>query len=174
MPAFRKHRIVGPVHYTARTRYRETPRLYQRLQPLRWWLTRHGLSPAYVVARAPEFDHPPDDVGPGRLRWAALPGVLAGESDWVPNVRAAAGDSGIPRPGRPNRPFVGTAAEARHHFGVSVQAQPDEVAAVAERYPVFRVAEPRPADVERGRRRQWAAAEPSARASGPREAHRDR
>ncbi|MFD8494913.1 nitroreductase/quinone reductase family protein [Amycolatopsis sp. NPDC059657] len=181
MPSFRRYRIVegiiGPVDYTARTRYRGTPWLYQRLQPLGWWLTRHGLSPAYVATL---------EV-PGRrssiIRRTTVVQVvldeqrflvsLAGESDWVRNVRAAGGRAVLGRrerravtlqevalgerppviraylgrAGRTGRSW-GRAAEARHYFGISVQAPPDEIAAVAERYPVFRVAEPGPADAE--------------------------
>ncbi|WIY06664.1 nitroreductase/quinone reductase family protein [Amycolatopsis mongoliensis] len=181
MPTVRQHRttegIIGPVDYTARTRYRGTPGLYQRLQPLGWWLTRHGLSPAYVVTL---------EV-PGRrssiIRRTTLVQVvvgkqrflvsLAGESDWVRNVRAAGGravlgrrerravtlqevalgerppviQAYLARAGRTGRSW-GRAAEARHYFGVSAQASSEEVAAVAQRYPVFRIADPGPADAE--------------------------
>ncbi|USX53938.1 nitroreductase/quinone reductase family protein [Lentzea sp. HUAS12] len=175
MTTARKRRItgglIGPVDYTARTRYRRTPSLYQRLQPLGWWLTKHGLSPSYVVTL---------EV-PGRrtavIRRTSLVQVvlagqrylvsLAGESEWVRNVRAAAGRAVLGRTQRrevtlvevpvDDRPPViqaylgragrtgrswGRAAEARYYFGVSTEATLDEIAAVAAHYPVFRVASP--------------------------------
>ncbi len=41
--------ILGPVDCAAPARYRPTPRTYQRLQPLGWWLTALGLSPGCAV-----------------------------------------------------------------------------------------------------------------------------
>lgn len=91
--------------------------------------------------------------------------ALAGESEWVRNVRAANGqvvlrDHGqryaarltevpvaeraeiiwayVHRPSPRGRPMV-RAGEARHYFGIEPDASLPEIAAVAENYPVFRV-----------------------------------
>ena len=89
---------------------------------------------------------------------------LAGESDWVRNVRAAGGHaviggrrrraarlSELPSPQRApvirayllrwgRRPgSAAVAREARCYFGVSPQVPLDEIQRVVERYPVFRV-----------------------------------
>lgn len=164
----RMNGILGPVDYTAPTRYRRTPRLYQRLQPLGWLLTRLGLAPGYVVVL---------EV-PGRrsglIRKTALVQVehagqqflisLSGESEWVRNARAAGGRvvlgrrrrraatlTEIPvaerpaiiraylsRAGRTGRSWA-SASEARHYFGVTAQPSSAELRGIADRYPVFRV-----------------------------------
>ncbi|KUL23554.1 hypothetical protein ADL15_46155 [Actinoplanes awajinensis subsp. mycoplanecinus] len=162
--------ILGPVDYTAPVRYRRTPALYRRLQPLGVTFVRHGLSPRYAVV----LEVPGRRTGVIRrtvLVRVSLDGTdylvsLAGESEWVRNVRAAGGRATLGRRERRSvrlvpvpehqRPAVirayldrggrrarswGTAAEARHYFGVRPAASPDEVAAVADRYPVFRVVE---------------------------------
>ena len=91
--------------------------------------------------------------------------ALAGESEWVRNVRAAHGHvvlrhdaqryaahltevpvteraevirAYIHRPSPRGRPMVRT-GEARHYFGIEPDATPSEIEAVAPNYPVFRV-----------------------------------
>lgn len=160
--------ILGPVDYTAPVRYRRTPALYRRLQPLGVGLVRLGLSPRYAVV----LEVPGRRTGIIRrttLVQVTLDGSdylvsLAGESQWVRNVRAADGRAILGRRERRSvvlvpvpehqRPAIirayldragrrarswGTATEARHYFGVRPQASPGELAAIAGRYPVFRV-----------------------------------
>ncbi|WP_084528998.1 nitroreductase/quinone reductase family protein [Nocardia crassostreae] len=160
--------IIGPVDYTASTRYRPGPALYRRLQPLGRLLIRLGLAPGYAVAL---------EV-PGRctgiIRGTNLVRVdhadrhflvsLGGESEWVRNVRAAGGRvvlgrrerraatlTEIPpaerppviraylhRSGRTGRSW-GAAREARYYFGVTAEPTAAELHGIAERYPVFHV-----------------------------------
>lgn len=90
---------------------------------------------------------------------------LAGESEWVRNVRAADGQvmltsdqrryaahlaevpvaqraeiiyAYVHRPSPRGRPMVRT-AEARHYFGIEPDATVEEIAAIAVNYPVFRI-----------------------------------
>ncbi|WP_051174010.1 nitroreductase/quinone reductase family protein [Amycolatopsis orientalis] len=177
MPGADEHRIVegiiGPVDYTASVRYRRTPWLYRRLQPLGWWLIGHGLSPAYaVVLEVP--GRRSSVIHRTSLVRVTLDGQhylvsLAGESDWVRNVRAAGGHAVLGRrerravtllevPAEERPPVIqaylgragrsgrswGRASEARHYFGVSAEPSRDELATVAARYPVFRIVEHRP------------------------------
>jgi deazaflavin-dependent oxidoreductase (nitroreductase family) len=157
-----------PVDYSHRTRYRRPPTAYLRAQWLGPLVTALGIVPRYVVTL---------EV-PGRrsgvIRRTTLVQVrhagqhylvaLAGESEWVRNVRAAGGhvvtarrqrraatlveipsDERAPvlrayllRAGRhPGSP--GVTNEARYYFGVSADPSLDELAAVAKHYPVFRV-----------------------------------
>jgi hypothetical protein len=160
--------LLGPVDYSGPARYRRTPRLYQRLQPVGRALTRLGLSPSYVVT----LEVPGRRTG--LIRPTTLVRVvlaeqsylvsLSGESQWVRNVRAADGRvvlgrrrrraatlvevPAVDRPavmraylhrtGRKGRSW-GTAQEARHYFGVRPDSSDAELLAVADRYPVFRV-----------------------------------
>lgn len=160
--------ILGPVDYAAPARYQPTPPIYQRLQPVGWWLTGLGLSPRYAVVL---------EV-PGRrsgvIRRTQLVRVdldgeqylvsLSGESQWVRNVRAAAGRVVVGRRVRraatlaeipvADRPAViraylgragrrgrswGTAGEARHYFGVDAVPTDEQLRGVVERYPVFHI-----------------------------------
>jgi hypothetical protein len=88
--------------------------------------------------------------------------ALAGESEWVRNVRAAAGRAVI-RHGKPRRvrlvevpvherpPVIreylcGTGRragtkEAQRYFGLSPDPSVDEIRPIAERYPVFEIVE---------------------------------
>ena len=101
--------------------------------------------------------------------------ALAGESDWVRNVRAAGGRVVIGRrrrhaatlaevPPQQRAPvirayllrwgrhagFTAVASEARHYFGVSADASLQEIQGVVEHYPVFRIEYDGPADTRRG------------------------
>ena len=160
--------LFRPVDYTDRTRYRRPPGLYRRLQWLGPLVTRWGLSPDYVITLQV----------PGRRTGAihrtTLVQVehdgerflvaLAGESEWVRNVRAAGGRAMIgrrrlhtatlvevpakdragiihayvSRPGRHGVPKI-RAGEARSYFGISTGASLDEIRPIVEHYPVFRV-----------------------------------
>lgn len=160
--------ILRPVEYARSARYRKPPEFYRRVQGLSRLLTRLGLVAPYVVTL---------EV-PGRrsgiIRSTAMVRVahggehyvvaLAGESDWVRNVRAAGGRAvlgqrrryavrlvEVPppervaviraylhRPGLRGVPISRT-GEARHYFGIDPDAPPAQIERVVERYPVFRV-----------------------------------
>ncbi|TRW44093.1 nitroreductase/quinone reductase family protein [Georgenia yuyongxinii] len=161
--------FLSPVHYAERTRYRRPPRGYLRLQWLGPLLTRLGLSPGYVVT----LEVPGRRSGLIRcttLARASWHGrqylvALAGESEWVRNVRAAGGRVVLARGGRrrgatlvelaaaERAPVIraymlrpgrrpgsrAVAKEARYVFGVGPDASEPEIAAVAEHYPVFEI-----------------------------------
>ena len=101
--------------------------------------------------------------------------ALAGESEWVRNVRAAGGQVVIGRrqrhaarlvelPPQQRAPVIraylrrwgrragskAMASEARNYFGVSADASPEEIQGVAEHYPVFRIEYQGHADTRRG------------------------
>lgn len=160
--------IFRPVDYTARIRYRPPPAWYARLQWLGPLLTRWGLTPGYVITIEVPGRHT------GLVRRTTVVQVihegerfvvaLAGEAEWVRNVRAAGGRVVIRQ--RRAQPVtlvevpVGDRAEviraylvragrrgvlrvrvgeARSYFGVSAEASVDEIRAVAGHYPVFRI-----------------------------------
>lgn len=171
--AFAQHVAIGPlqgilrpVDYTARTRYRPVPALYRRLQPLGWLLTALGLSPKYVVTlevpgRRTGVIHRTSHVRVN-LDGEQYLVSLAGESQWVRNVRASGGrvvigrrhrhaailtelpladrppvlDAYLRRAGHDRRPRTG---EARHYFGVSPNPSLTELHRIAAYYPVFRI-----------------------------------
>jgi deazaflavin-dependent oxidoreductase (nitroreductase family) len=154
--------------YSGSDRYRPPPRWYARLQWLGFVLTALGLSPGYVVT----LEVPGRRSGVIRrtnLVLAEHDGqrylvALAGESEWVRNVRAAAGRVVLARGQRraatlvevpvPDRAPViraymlregrrpgsaQVAREARIYFGVGANPTLAELGSVADRYPVFRV-----------------------------------
>ena len=158
------------VEYTGAGRYRRPPTAYLRLQWVAPLATALGLAPAYVVnlevpGRRTGLVHRTT------LVQTTLDGqhylvALAGESEWVRNARAAGGRVVIGRRRRRavslvevplhERPPVirayllragrqaGSnivAAEARAYFGVSADARIEEIEAVSDRYPVFRIVE---------------------------------
>jgi hypothetical protein len=158
-----------PVEYAARTPYRRPPGFYRRLQAAAPVFSALGLTPNYVV----RLEVPGRRSGVIRSSFMVLVATggqrflvaLAGESEWVRNVRAAHGHvvlgadgqryathltevpvaeraeviwAYIHRPSPRGRPMV-RAGEARHYFGIEPDATPPEIAAVAENYPVFRV-----------------------------------
>ena len=152
--------------YRAAGRYRPPPVLHRLLSSTVAALAAHGFSPANTVAL--------EVFGrrSGRLRRTAVVVVqhqgqpfvvsLGGESEWVRNVRAAAGKAvlrrGKRRPVRlvevlpVERPPVllayashrafsrSPAFIARDYFGVKPHPDLSEFADIAERYPVFVVA----------------------------------
>jgi glyoxylase-like metal-dependent hydrolase (beta-lactamase superfamily II) len=160
--------VLGPVDYAAPRRYRRSPRLYRRLQPLGWLLTGLGLTPGYAVV----LEVPGRRTGVIRrtqLVRVDLDGEhylvsLPGESEWVRNVRAAGGRVVLGRRERraatlvelppAERPPViraylhragargrswGRAGEARYYFGVNAEPSDGQLRGVADRYPVFHV-----------------------------------
>ncbi len=84
--------MLGPVDYSAPVRRRPSPPLYRRLQPLGVLISALGLSPRYVVVLEVSGRRS------GVIRRTTLVRAtrggqhylesLAGESDWVRNVRA--------------------------------------------------------------------------------------
>jgi glyoxylase-like metal-dependent hydrolase (beta-lactamase superfamily II) len=158
------------VEYSGAGRYRRPPTAYRRMQWLTPLVITLGLAPAYVV----NLEVPGRRTGLIRrttLVQTTLDGqhylvALAGESEWVRNVRAAGGRVVIGRRQRRvvdlvevaphDRPPVirayllragrragsrTVAAEARAYFGVSADPQREEIEAVSGRYPVFRIDE---------------------------------
>lgn len=161
--------FFGPVEYAARTAYRRPPGFYRRLQSIAPLFRRLGLTPDYVV----ELDVPGRRTGlPRRSLLVRIESQgayylvgLAGEAEWVRNVRAAHGRvvlthrrrrqdvhltevplglraevirAYVHRPSPRGRAMVRT-GEARHYFGVEPDASDEELAAIADRYPVFRI-----------------------------------
>lgn len=161
--------FFGPVEYAARVRYRRPPGFYRSLQAIAPIVRRLGLTPSYVV----ELEVPGRQTGTPRRtllvqvveRGERYLVSLAGESEWVRNVRAAEGDvvlsdkkrryaahltevplagratvirAYVHRPSPRGRDMVRT-GEARHYFGVDPGASEDEIAAIAANYPVFRI-----------------------------------
>jgi deazaflavin-dependent oxidoreductase (nitroreductase family) len=157
-----------PVDYSHRVRYRRPPNVYLRLQWLGPLLVGRKIVPKYVVIL---------EV-PGRrsgvIHRTTLVRVehdgeyflvaLAGESEWVRNVRAAAGRVVVGRkerraatlvevPSQERAPVIrayllragrqagskAVANEARYYFGVSADPSLEEIQPVVEHYPVFRI-----------------------------------
>ncbi len=160
--------LFRAIDYTARVRYRPPPAVYRHLQWLGPILTRLGVSPGYVVT----LEVP--GRRSGAIRRTNLVQVthdserylvaLAGESEWVRNVRAARGRVVLGRreqrsatlaevPPDERAPIIrayllragrrpdskAVANEARGYFGVSADPSPDEIRPIVEHYPVFRV-----------------------------------
>jgi hypothetical protein len=160
------------VDYSGPGDYRRPPDSYLRLQWLGPLLTRLGLSPRDVVV----LEVPGRRTGVLRRTvvvspvWAGRRHLvaLAGESEWVRNVRAAGGRATLGRRQRravrltelpeEQRPPVirayvlrwgrrpdarGVALESRYFFGVDPDLPDEQLRAVAPRHPVFVV---RPAE----------------------------
>ena len=164
----RTDRLLVPLGNPGAQRYRPPPKLYARLQWLGHVLTRLGLSPGYVVTLEVPGRRT-GVVHRTSLVLAELDGQhfvvsLTGESEWVRNVRAADGRVVLGRRQRSaarlvevppaERPPVirayelrsgrrlGSRAvtrEARADFGVGPELTLAEIAAVADRFPLFRV-----------------------------------
>jgi len=164
--------FLRPVDYTRRTGYRRPPGLYLRFQRLGILMTAAGISPAYVIT----LEVPGRRSGVIRrtvlVRVACGSGqylvALAGESDWVRNVRAAGGQVVIGRrhrqavtlaelPDDQRAPIIhaylmragrsagsrAVAREARYYFGVSASPSLEEIGRIARHYPVFRITDNR-------------------------------
>lgn len=164
--------IGRPVDYSERVRYRRPPALYRRISnSLGVLLVSHGLaSPGYAVVLEVRGRRS------GRLRRNVLVETtiegehylvsLAGESDWVRNVRAAGGQAilrhgsarsvelvEVPSEQRPaiigaylqrGGRLVDPSREGRFYFGLGPDPSREEIGAVAGYYPVFRIARSQP------------------------------
>jgi deazaflavin-dependent oxidoreductase (nitroreductase family) len=169
IPARWRQGLFSGVDYSARTRYRRPPPLYQRLQRrLGPFMISRGIGPKQVVVLEVRGRRS------GVIRRNALVRAshdgndylvaLAGESEWVRNVRAADGHVVIGRRRRRaarlvevpsvERPPILRAyllrwdrqpnslavqREARLFFGVSGDPSVEQLAAIAKFYPVFRI-----------------------------------
>ncbi len=154
---------MDPIDYSQRTDYRPPPKFYSRMQWLGVLLTSLGLAPADAVTL--------EVVGrrSGKKRRTAVVRVehdgaaytvaLAGESQWVRNVRAADGAAVIRRRGsqrvrlvelpvadRPpiikayiNRGGKFRAKEAKFYFGLDAAPAMEQIRDIAAHYPVFRI-----------------------------------
>jgi deazaflavin-dependent oxidoreductase (nitroreductase family) len=169
LPARWRQGLFAGVDYSARSRYRPPPPLYQRVQKrLGPFLINLGIGPKQVVV----LEVPGRRSGLIRrnaLVMATHDGnnylvALAGESQWVRNVKAAQGRVVIGRrqrravqlvevPAGERSPIIrayllrwgrqpnSTAVqhEARLFFGVSGDPSEEELAGIAELYPAFRI-----------------------------------
>jgi deazaflavin-dependent oxidoreductase (nitroreductase family) len=159
---------VEPIDYSARAPYRPPPGWYRRFQWLGVLLTSAGLAPRDAVTLEVR------GRGSGKVRRTPVVRVrdggesflvsLAGESQWVRNVRAAGGRAVIRRrratrvrlievpPGQ--RPPIiaaylarsgrsqtrAAAREARQYFGLGAHPTQEDIAAIAGYYPTYRIA----------------------------------
>ena len=176
-PRRRTAGLLRPVDYSDRLSYRRPPGWYRRGQPIGFALAVLGWVPRHVVmleVPGRRSGRPRRTL----LVRATHDGQdylvsLSGESQWVRNVRAAGGQVvlvhrwrrraalvEIPADQRPpvirayvNRPprvpgSWAAAREARSYFGTAADATDDELRAISERYPVFRIL---PAGSDEGR-----------------------
>jgi hypothetical protein len=160
--------ILSPQDYRSRTRYRAPARWYGRLNRFGAWLVGVGLAPKGVMTLevrrrvSGKLQRTPVLV----TSWNGSDYIvsLAGESQWVRNVRAAGGAAALRR-GRRHDAFLTeipvserppiiveylrqgrerggpTAGEnqARFYFGLPPDPSESDIAAVADHYPVLRV-----------------------------------
>ncbi|MGD0985545.1 MAG: nitroreductase/quinone reductase family protein [Acidimicrobiales bacterium] len=171
--------LFQPVDYARRSHYRPPPALYRRLQWIGLRTTALGLSPRDVVVLEVPGRVSGVIRGTVLVR-VVHGGehhlvALAGESEWVRNARAAQGRVVIGRKQRhaavlvevppPDRAPViraylfrwgrqagatAVAKEASSFFGVGADASLEEIEAVVEHYPVFRVEYGGRGDTRRG------------------------
>jgi hypothetical protein len=162
---------MKPQDYSARTRYRPPAGWYRRLNWLGVLLTSIGLAPRDAVTlrvrgrTSGKLRRVP--VLRTRYRGKDYLVALAGESQWVRNVRAARGDA-VLRRGRArhvrleelapaDRPAIiaeylragrrrsgadANADQARSYFGLDPDPSFDDIRAIVGHYPVFRVVYP--------------------------------
>jgi deazaflavin-dependent oxidoreductase (nitroreductase family) len=159
---------MNPQDYSRRSAYRPPAAWYRRLNWLGALLASFGLAPREAVTlevrgrRSGKLRRTPVLRTPHRGQDYLV--ALAGESHWVRNVRAAAGQAVIRRRGRhrvllreippDERPQIiseylrrgrerggaeAAAKQARFYFGLSPDASPEQMRAVAGYYPVFLV-----------------------------------
>jgi deazaflavin-dependent oxidoreductase (nitroreductase family) len=159
---------VDPQDFSARTEYRPPAGWYRRLGRFGALLTSLGLAPRDAVTlevagrKSGRVRRTPILVT--RHRDGDYLVSLAGESQWVRNVRAAGGEAVIRRRGRREVRLEEVAADdraaiiaayldagrersggkahagqARFYFGLEPDPSIDDIAAIAGYYPVFRV-----------------------------------
>ena len=143
------------------TFYRKPTRLTQMMNGALGWLASLGLTPSHMITlevkgrRSGETRSTVMNI----VEYEGENYVVSprGESEWVRNVRAAAGDAVIRHRGRRSVRLEEVAAEQRapilkkylgenatstkQHFGVDPKADVAEFEAIAGRHPVFRTAE---------------------------------
>ncbi|WP_062204497.1 nitroreductase/quinone reductase family protein [Demequina salsinemoris] len=159
---------MDPQSYSARTRYRRPAAWYLRLNWLGVALTSVGLAPRGAVTIAIRGRKS------GRIRKLPILAIpveghrylvaLAGEAQWVRNVRAAGGRVTMRRGRRREvtlvelpvdqrapvlKAYIGfgetlggaktASQQAEFYFGVDRDASLEELATIAEHYPVFRI-----------------------------------
>jgi hypothetical protein len=159
---------VKPQDYSARTGYRRPASWYRRLNWLGVLLTSVGLAPRDAVTLQVR------GRTSGKLRRVPILRTrhqgtdylvaLAGESQWVRNVRAARGDAVVRRgrarhvrleelasadrpdiiaeylrAGRRRSGAAANANQARFYFGLDPDPSIDDIRAIVNHYPVFRV-----------------------------------
>ena len=160
--------LLRPVDYSSRTRYRRPPEMYARLQWLGPLAVAAGMAPHNVIV----LEVPGRNTGvihrTTLVRADCAGGhylvALAGESEWVRNVRVAGGRVVIgPRHRRAARlvevppqrraPVIraylqrsgrqpdskAAASEARYYFGVTADPSLEELSQIATHYPVFQI-----------------------------------
>ena len=159
---------LKPQDYSARTTYRPPAAWYRRLNWLGVLLTSAGLAPRDAVTlqvrgrKSGKVRRVP--ILRTRYRGEDYLVALAGESQWVRNVRAAQGRAVIRRRGArrvrleelapADRPDViaeylragrrrsgaeANAKQARFYFGLDPDASLDDIRAIVDNYPAFRI-----------------------------------
>ncbi len=170
--------LLRPVDYGSRIRYRRPPAMYARLQWLGPPIVAAGLGPRNVIVLEVPGRNT-GDIHRTTLVRADCDGghylvALAGESEWVRNVRAAGGRVVIgPRhrhaaqlvevPPQQRAPVIRAylqrsgrqpgskiaASEARHYFGVNADPTLEDLSEIAPYYPVFQIVGDAPRPTER-------------------------
>ena len=159
---------MNPQNYAARTDYRPPAAWYRRANGLGVLLTSAGLAPRDAVTLQVRGRTSGKDrrvpILRTRHQGADYLVALAGESEWVRNVRAAHGRAIIRRrrarsvhleelppaerpeiiaeylrAGRRRSGAKAAAKQARFYFGLDPDPPVDDIRAIAEHYPVFRV-----------------------------------
>ncbi len=159
---------MKPQDYSTRIRYRPPAAWYQRLNWLGVVLTSVGLAPrdAVTLQVRGRSSGKTRRIPILRTRYEGSDYLvaLAGESQWVRNVRAAHGQAVIRRrrasqvrleelapperadiiaaylrAGADRSGATANADQARFYFGLEPEATPADIAAVVDYYPVFRI-----------------------------------
>jgi deazaflavin-dependent oxidoreductase (nitroreductase family) len=159
---------MNPQDYSARVPYRPPAAWYRRLNGLGVLLTSSGLAPADAVTlqvrgrRSGKVRRVP--ILRTRYMGEDYLVALAGESQWVRNVRAAQGGAVIRRrkargvrlveldpadrpaiiaeylrAGRRRSGAQANAKQAHFYFGLEAEASIEDIRGIAENYPVFRI-----------------------------------
>jgi deazaflavin-dependent oxidoreductase (nitroreductase family) len=159
---------MDPQDFSARAEYRPPARWYRRLNPLGVLFTSLGLAPRDAVTLEVR------GRASGRVRRIPILVTrhrgedylvsLAGQSQWVRNVRAAGGEATVRRrkrrrvhleeaapadraeiiaeylrAGKERSGAKAHAKQARYYFGLDPDPSIADIGAIAEYYPVFRV-----------------------------------